>query len=73
MISLFIGIDSEIEREEVWVETGVTHVAGMATFNKQQALFFAVHRILFSSVREISHIFLQILYRTVTVQVKQCI
>ena len=38
---LFIGIDSEMQREGVWVEgkgTDVTLVSGMATFNKQQTL-----------------------------------
>lgn len=37
--SLFIGIDSEIQRVGVWVEgkeTDVAHMAGMATVNKQQ-------------------------------------
>jgi len=38
---LFIGIDSEIQREGWWVkgkETDVTRVAVIATFNKQQSL-----------------------------------
>jgi len=50
---LFSGIDSEIQREGGWVEgkeTDVTHVAGIATFNEQQHLYFAVHRNLLSRV-----------------------
>lgn len=46
---LFIGIDSEIQWEGMWVELKeryVAHEAGMETFNKQKRLQFPVFRIL---------------------------
>jgi hypothetical protein len=43
---LLTGIEGEIQRKA----TNVTSFAGMATFNKQRALYFAVHHNLFSRV-----------------------
>jgi hypothetical protein len=50
---LFIGIESEIQREGVWVEwkeKKVTYVAGMASFNKNNLIILRVLCNLFSRV-----------------------